>query len=73
MDLAKPVPGRKHSVETALRIALLKRQGMTAKGIAEQLKREGEAISIEGVESYSKRRRKPSIQEGLRVRLKKGG
>jgi len=46
---------------------------MTAKGIAEQLKREGEAISIEGVESYSKRRRKPSIQEGLRVRLKKGG
>lgn len=70
MELAKPMPGRRHSVEKALRIFLLKRLGLTAKQIAEQLEREGEVISIEGVESYSKRRRKPSMAEEVRARMK---
>ena len=70
MELAKPTPGRKHSVEKALRIALLKRQGMTAKQIAEQLEYEGDAISVAGVESYSKRRRKRSAAETIRVAMK---
>ena len=71
MEFAKPTPGRKHSVERAIRIALLKRQGMTAKAIAEQLKREGDAISIEGVESYSKRRRKRSVEENVRTIMRR--
>jgi len=70
MEIAKPTPGRKHSVAKAVRIALLKRQGMTAKQIAEQLEREGKKISIEGVESYSKRRRKRSIAETVRTAMK---
>ncbi len=70
MESAKPKPGRKHSVEKALRIALLKRQGLTAKQIAEQLQRESDEISVEGVESYSKRRRKRSLGEVLRARMK---
>lgn len=70
MELAKPKPGRKPSVEKAVRIALLKRERMTAKQIAEQLKREGDQISIEGVESYSKRRRKRSIAETVRAVMK---
>jgi len=45
----------------------LKRQGMTAKQVAEQLDREGNGISVEGVESYSKRRRKRSVAETLRA------
>ena len=68
--MAKPTPGRRHAVEKALRIFLLKRQGMTAKQIAEQLEREGDPISIEGVESYSKHRRKRSIAEEVRARMK---
>jgi len=70
MEIAKPTPGRKHSVAKAVRIALLKRQGMTAKQIAEQLDREGDGISIEGVESYSKRRRKRSVAEVLKAAMK---
>jgi len=70
MEIAKPTPGRKHSVEKAIRIALLKRQGMTAKQIAEQLKCEGNAIGVEGVESYSKRRRKRSVAETVRTATK---
>jgi len=67
MEWARPTPGRKPSAENAVRIALLKRQGMTAKQIAEQLDREGNGISVEGVESYSKRRRKRSVAETLRA------
>jgi hypothetical protein len=70
MELAKPTPGRKHSVEKALRIALLKRQKMTAKQIAEKLECDGDAISVEGVESYSKRRRKRSVAETVRAAMK---
>lgn len=70
MELAKPTPGRKHSVEKAIQIALMKRQGMTAKQIAEKLECKGDAISVEGVESYSKRRRKRSLGEVLRARMK---
>jgi hypothetical protein len=70
MEIAKPTPGRKNSVEKAVKIAWLKRQGMTAKQIAKQLVCEGDAISIEGVESYSKRRRKRSLGEVLRARMK---
>jgi hypothetical protein len=72
MKLAKPTPGRKRAVEKAVQIALLKRQGMTAKQIKEQLERElpDERISVEGVESYSKRRRKRSLGEVLRARMK---
>ncbi len=66
IEMAKPTPGRKYSVEKAVRIALLRRQGMTAKKIAEHLGREGDAISVEGVESYLKRRRKPSGEEEAR-------
>jgi hypothetical protein len=71
MELAKPTPGRRHDVEKAVRIALLKRQGLTAKQIAEQLGRDGNAISIAGVESYSKRRRKPSVAETVKARAKR--
>lgn len=67
MKMAKPTPGRKHGVDKAIRIAQLKRQGMTAKQIAELLKREGHAISVEGVESYLKRRREPSLEEQARA------
>jgi hypothetical protein len=70
MELAKPTPGRKHDVGKAVRIALFKRQGMTAKQIAEQLKCEGYAIGVEGVESYSKRRRKRSVPETVRTATK---
>jgi hypothetical protein len=70
MELAKPTPGRKHSVGKAVLIVQLKQQGMTAKQIAEQLKREGNAISVEGVESYSKRRRKSSVTETVRAAMK---
>jgi DNA-binding NarL/FixJ family response regulator len=70
MELAKPTPGRKHSVKKAVQIALLKRQGMTAKQIAEKLECNGDAISIEGVESYSKRRRKRSVAETVRAAMK---
>jgi hypothetical protein len=70
MDIAKPTPGRKHSAEKAVRIALLKQQGMTAKQIAEKLDCEGAAISVAGVESYSKRRRKRSIAETVRAAMK---
>ena len=57
-------------VEKAVRIARLKRQGMTAKQIAKQLVCEGDAISIEGVESYSKRRRRRSVAETVRAAMK---
>lgn len=72
LKLAKPTPGRKRAVEKAVRIDLLKRQGATAKQIAEQLARElpSERISVEGVESYSKRRRKRSIAETVRAAMK---
>ncbi len=70
VEMAKPTPGRKYSVEKAVRIALLRQQGMTAKKIAELLGREGDAISVEGVESYSKRRRKRSIGETVRAAMK---
>jgi hypothetical protein len=70
MELAKPTPGRKYSAEKAVRIALLKQQGMTAKQIAEQLECEGDAISVAGVESYSKRRRKRSVAETVRGAMK---
>jgi hypothetical protein len=70
MDLAKPTPGRKRAVGKAVQIALLKRQGMTAKQIAELLDREGNGISVEGVESYSKRRRKRSVAEVVRSATK---
>jgi hypothetical protein len=70
MQIAKPTPGRKHSAEKALRVALLRGQRMTAKQIAEQLEREGDPTSIEGVESYSKRRRERSIAEKVRTRTK---
>jgi hypothetical protein len=70
MELAKPKPGRKHAVEKALRILVLRRQEKTAKQIAEQFEREGDAISVAGVESYSKRRRKRSLGEVLRARVK---
>jgi DNA-binding CsgD family transcriptional regulator len=70
MELARPTPGRKHSVEKAVRIALLKRQGLTAKQIAKQLECEGNRISVEGVESYLKRRRKPSVVETVRAAMK---
>ncbi len=73
MESATPTPGRKHDVEKAVRIALLKRQGMTAKQIAKQLEREGDPISIEGVESYSKRRRKRSVAETVRAANKASG
>jgi hypothetical protein len=69
MEMAKPTPGRKHSVEKSLRIALLKQQGMTAKQIGEQLEREHDQISIEGVESYLKRRRKRSVAETVRAAM----
>ena len=69
MELATPKPGRKRAVEKAARILLLKRQRMSAKQIADQLKCElpDERISIEGVESYSKRRRKRSVAELVRA------
>jgi hypothetical protein len=70
MEIAKPTPGRKYSAEKAVRIALLKRQGLTAKQIAKQLVCEGDAISVEGVESYSKRRRKRSVEETVRAAMK---
>jgi len=70
MELAKPTPGRKHSVDKAIAIALLKRQRMTAKQIAKQLQCEGDAISVEGVESYSKRRRERSVAETVRIAMK---
>jgi len=70
MEIAKPTPGRPHSVERAVRIALLRRQGMTAKQTAEQLGCEGDPISIEGVEFYSKRRRKRSPAETVRAAMK---
>jgi hypothetical protein len=71
MELAKPMPGRKYSVEKAVRIARLKRQGMTALEIAEQFGGEGDAISLAGVESYSKRRRKPSLEEQVKATMDK--
>ena len=70
MEIAKPTLGRRYSAEKALRIALLKRQGMTAKQIAEQFEREGNAISVAGVESYSKRRRKRSVAETVKAGTK---
>jgi hypothetical protein len=70
MEIAKPTPGRKYSVEKAVQIARLKRQGMTAKQIAKQLVCEGDAISVEGVESYSKRRRRRSVAETVRAAMK---
>ncbi|MGD0293678.1 MAG: hypothetical protein ABSB30_07465 [Terracidiphilus sp.] len=70
MEIARPTPGRKYSVEKAVQIARLKRQGMTAKQIAKQLVCEGDAISVEGVESYSKRRRKRSVVETIRAAMK---
>jgi hypothetical protein len=73
MEIAKPTPGRRHSVEKAVRIVLLKQQGMTAKQIAEQLGSEGMAISLEGVESYSKGRRKRSVAETVRAAMKAPG
>lgn len=71
MELAKPKPGRRHEVVKADWIRLMKGKGMTAKQIAEQLTREGEAISVEGVEAYSKRRRKRSIGEQVRTSMKR--
>lgn len=70
MEMAMPTPGRKYSAEKAIRIALWKQQGMTAKQIAKQLEREGDAMSVEGVESYSKNRRKRSVAETIRVGMK---
>jgi hypothetical protein len=70
MEIAKPTPGRKYSAEKAVRIALLKRQGMTAREIAEHLECEGDAISVAGVESYSKRRRRRSVAETVRAAMK---
>lgn len=66
MKMAEPTPGRKHEVGTAVRIALLKRQGMTAKQIADQLCCEHKWITVRGVEAYLKRRRKPSGEEEAR-------
>lgn len=71
MEMAKPTRGRKHSADKAIRIALLKRQGMTAKQIAERFEREGDQISVEGVESYSKRRRARSAAEQVRNAIKR--
>ncbi|HEY2467840.1 MAG TPA: hypothetical protein VGI45_08360 [Terracidiphilus sp.] len=62
LEMAKPKPGRKPEVDTALNIAKLRQEGMTAKQISAQLK-----IEIAAVESYFKRRRKPSIEERARA------
>lgn len=70
MELAKRKPGRRRSVDKAVKIDLLKRQGLTAKQIAEQLQRECDEISVEGVESYSKARRKRSVAEVVRAAMK---
>ena len=70
LELAKPTPGRKKSVKRSVQIVLLKKQGMTAKQIAKQLELVGDPISVEGVESYSKRRRKRSLAEIVRAAIK---
>ena len=66
IEISKSKPGRKHAVNTALRIAEMKQERKTAKEIAKEL-----GISVEGVESYSKRRRKPSTEEQVRKALKR--
>jgi hypothetical protein len=71
IELAKSKPGRRHEVDTALRISELKREGKTAKQIAKQFEREGHPISVEGVESYLKRRREPSVEELARAAVKR--
>ncbi|MHB1674254.1 MAG: hypothetical protein ACYCSP_08395 [Acidobacteriaceae bacterium] len=69
IELARLKHGRKHDVGKAVRITLLRQSGMTASQIAEQLGREGHAISIRGVESYLKRRRKRPIEEEVLLTL----
>jgi hypothetical protein len=59
---AKPRPGRKPAVDTALRVKELRQEQKTAKQIAKEL-----GISVEAVESYSKRRREPSPEELARA------
>jgi hypothetical protein len=66
IEWSKAKPGRKHAVLTALRVAELKQEGKSAKQIAEQL-----GISTEAVESYSKRRREPSVEEQARAAVKR--
>lgn len=66
LKLAKPKVGRKPEVETALNIARMKQQGMTAKMISKQL-----GMEVASVESYLKRRREPSIEERARTAVER--
>lgn len=71
MELSKAKPGRKRDAETAVQIALLHLRGMTAKQISEHLGSNGKKISVEGVESYLKSRRKRSLEERVKFTLRK--
>jgi hypothetical protein len=55
---AKSKPGRKEERELFLRIMSLRLEGKTAPQIRSQLEQEGRPMSIEGVESYLKTRRR---------------
>jgi hypothetical protein len=56
--LAKSKPGRKEQRELYLKILSLKNEGKTARQIQAQLEHSDRRISLEGVESYLKTRRK---------------
>jgi hypothetical protein len=66
IEEARPKPGRKPAVDTALRVKELRQEEKTAKQIAKEL-----GISVEAVESYSKRRREPSPEEQARAAVKR--
>ena len=71
LEMAKSKPGRKHEVDMAVKIASLKQQGMTAIQIKNQLECEGRQVSLQTVESYSKRRREPSAEEWARIAVER--
>jgi hypothetical protein len=61
LEIKKGRPGRKPNVQLAERIQAWRAAGKTNKQIQDLLRAEGLSLSLEGVESYSKsrRRRKP--------------
>ena len=62
LEIKKGKPGRKPNVELAERIWALDAEGKTNREIQETLNTSGENLSLEGVESYLKKRRRARKQ-----------
>jgi len=62
LEIKKGKPGRKPNVELAERIRAWRAAGKTNKQIQDLLKAEKLSLSLEGVEAYSKSRRRPLKQ-----------